>query len=54
MIHRFHRVCGFFVCVGMRATFFIYDHVIKIPEAGANFSIYDPLTKIPENATEYV
>jgi hypothetical protein len=40
--------------VGMRATFFIYDHIIKIPEARAKFSIYEALTKIPENATEYV
>jgi hypothetical protein len=44
-----------FVCVGMRATFFVYDHMIKIPEnsrAWAKFFVYEPLTKIPENATQ--
>jgi hypothetical protein len=48
MIHRLSTACGFFVCVGMRATFCIYDHVFKIPEARAKFSIYDELFKIPE------
>jgi hypothetical protein len=38
----------------MRAKFFFYDHISKIPEAGANFSIYEPLTKIPENARKCV
>ena len=46
--------CGFFVCVGMRANFFIYDKLIKIPEVRAKFFIYEGLTKSPENATEYV
>ena len=49
--------CGFFVCVGMRATFLLYDHEIQIPEnysSWAKFFIYEPLTKIPENATQYV
>jgi len=54
MIHRLSTACGFFVCMGMRATFCIYDQVFKIPESfslfitWAKFSIYDELFKIPE------
>jgi hypothetical protein len=51
MIHRLSTACGFFVCVGMRATFFFYDHIIKVPEnleLWENFSIYEGLDKIPE------